>query len=58
MLGKLLMHQKFSAEKNKKSAFVISIFLSRNRHKNITRNASESGQWQDASRNLILLSRE
>jgi hypothetical protein len=31
ILGKLLTHKMFTAEKNKESAFVLSIFLSRNR---------------------------
>jgi hypothetical protein len=32
ILGKLLAHKMFTAEKNKESAFVLSIFLSKNRH--------------------------
>ena len=32
ILGKLLTYKMFTAEKNKESAFVLSIFLSRNRH--------------------------
>ncbi len=58
ILGKLLTHKMFTAEKNKSPLLYFRSSFPGTDIYDITRNASESGQWQDASRNLNLLFRD